>query len=57
MLHRPVLVHHDLLEGQRVTQLQLPAALQLQRKLAGVFLGKTWDVGIFEPDLTDHWNP
>jgi hypothetical protein len=53
---RPVLVHHGLLLGRRVTQLQLPAAQQLQTKLASVFLGRRLKQGgDADPDLSDHW--
>ena len=53
--YRPVLVHHDLLEGRRVTQLQESAAVQLQMKLATNFLGGKWRREDLHPDLSDHW--
>jgi hypothetical protein len=55
--YRPTLVEHESLEGNRVTQLQGPAAVQLQLKLATTFLGGKWNAEDLEPDLTDHWNP
>jgi hypothetical protein len=55
--HRPSLVHQEVLEGRRISQLQLPAALRLQEKLATTFLGGKWDPEDLHPDLSDHWNP
>jgi hypothetical protein len=54
--YRGCLVEHEVLEGKRVTQLQKPAAIRLQMKLATTFLGHTWDPEEFDPDLSDHWN-
>jgi hypothetical protein len=54
--YRAALVEHEVLEGRRVTQLQQPAAIRLQMKLATTFLGHTWDPEEFDPDLSDHWN-
>lgn len=54
--YRACLVEHEVLEANRVTQLQGPSAIQLQMKLATTFLGHTWDPEVFHPDLTDHWN-
>lgn len=53
--YRACLVEQETLEGKRVTQLQRPAAVRLQMKLATTFLGHTWDAEEFDPDLTDHW--
>ncbi|MGI8774091.1 MAG: hypothetical protein ACR2KQ_03585 [Actinomycetota bacterium] len=54
--YRATLVHQDVLEN-RITQLQGPAALQLQLKLATAFLGGKWDPDDLKPDQSDHWNP
>jgi hypothetical protein len=39
LLYYPVTLHHDFLEGQRVTQLAYEGARQLQRKLGAFFAG------------------
>lgn len=54
-LYRPELVRQADLEGKRVVQLQEPAAMQLQRKLARVFFGR--ELKDPHPDMTDHWHP
>lgn len=56
MPYRPVLIHHDLLEGRRVTQLQETGAIRLQQRIATTFLGGKWAAEDLKPDLTDHWN-
>jgi hypothetical protein len=55
VLYRPELVRQVDLDGRRVTQLQKPAAQQLQRRLARVFFGREMEDP--DPDMTDHWNP
>jgi hypothetical protein len=57
--YRTVLVHQDLLEDKRVTQLQLPAAIHLQTKLGTLFLGGGWKPEDIDPPpaMSDHWNP
>lgn len=54
--YRACLVEREVIEENRVTQLQRPAAVQLQLKLATTFLGGKWDPRDFDPDLSDHWN-
>jgi hypothetical protein len=54
--YRAALVEQRVLEQTRVTQLQRPAALQLQLKLATTFLGGKWNPDDLNPDLDDHWN-
>jgi hypothetical protein len=54
--YRPVLIHHDLLEGRRITQLQEGVAVRLQQKVATTFLGGKWAAEDLTPDLSDHWN-
>lgn len=53
--YQAALVYHDVLEGKRITQLKLPAAVRLQEKLATTFLGGKWNPDDLSPDLSDHW--
>jgi hypothetical protein len=54
-LSRPVLMLQDQLEGNRVVQLQFPAARQLCLKLAKVYAGINAEPEDVNPDMRDHW--
>jgi hypothetical protein len=52
LLYMPVTLHHDFLEGQRVSQLAYRGAQQLQRKLVWFYSG--WledDLDVFDPPM------
>lgn len=51
LLYMNVTLHHDIIEGQRITQLALPAAQQLQRKLVLFSSGLPVDRNEFKPPL------
>jgi hypothetical protein len=52
LLYMPVTLHHEFLEGQRVSQLAYRSAQQLQRKLVWFYSG--WleeDLDVFDPPM------
>lgn len=51
LLYMPVTLHHDMIEGQRVTQLSRVAAQQLQRKLAHYTTSMLLDREEFDPPM------
>jgi hypothetical protein len=51
LLYMPVSLHHELLEGQRVTQLAVEGARQLQSKLVWFASSLKLDRTTFEPPL------
>jgi hypothetical protein len=51
LLYMPVTLHHDLIEGQRVTQLAQEGARQLHRKLAHYATGWLEPRDFFDPPL------
>jgi hypothetical protein len=51
LLYYPVTLHHDFIEGNRVTQLALPGAQQLQRKLGIFYAGFEVDRHEFDPPM------
>jgi hypothetical protein len=58
VLYRPALVHMDILEGRRRSQLREPAVRQLQAKLVEVWTGSWTDPAQLKPPtMADHWNP
>jgi hypothetical protein len=50
-LYMPVTLHHDFLEGQRITQLAVEGARQLESKLVWFASGLKLDRATFEPPL------
>jgi hypothetical protein len=50
-LYLTVTLHHDLIDGQRIAQLQFPAAQQLQRKLVLFASGLPVDRNEFKPPM------
>jgi len=51
LLYMPVTLHHEFLEGQRVTQLAVEGARQLHRKLVWFSSSLLLDRATFEPPL------
>lgn len=51
LLYMPVALHHELIDGQRVTQLALEGARQLQRKLTWFVSGVLAPRAEFEPPV------
>lgn len=51
LLYMPVTLHHEFLEGQRVTQLTVEGARQLHRKLVWFASSLQLDRATFEPPL------
>ena len=51
LLYMTVILHHDIIEGQRMTQLAYPAAQQLQRKLVLFSSGLPVDRNEFKPPM------
>jgi len=52
LLYMPVTLHHDFLEGNRVSQLAYRGAQQLQRKLVWFYSGwLEYDLDVFEPPM------
>ncbi|MEX1046600.1 MAG: hypothetical protein WD757_04325 [Actinomycetota bacterium] len=57
LLFRPALVHSEILEGRRRSQMTEGGVQQLQAKLVEVATGRWLDPAQFEPAMADHWNP
>jgi hypothetical protein len=53
LLYYPVTVHHDFIEGNRITQLAYEGARQLQRKLGVFYAGFEVDRAELDPPWTD----
>jgi hypothetical protein len=51
LLYYPVTVHHDFLEGNRITQLAYEGARQLQHKLGAFYAGFDVDREEFDPPM------
>jgi hypothetical protein len=51
LLYYPVTVHHDFLEGNRITQLAYEGARQLQRKLGVFYAGFDVDRSELDPPM------
>lgn len=51
LLYYPVTLHHDFLEGNRITQLAYEGARQLQRKLGTFYAGFEVDRREFDPPM------
>jgi hypothetical protein len=51
LLYMTVILHHDIIEGQRITQLAYPAAQQMQRKLVLFSSGLPVDRNEFKPPM------
>lgn len=51
LLYMPVTLHHDMIDGQRVTQLAIEGARQLHRKLAWFATGLLVDRAEFQPAM------
>ena len=51
LLYMTVILHHDIIEGQRITQLAYAGAQQLQRKLVAFASGLLFDRSEFKPPM------
>lgn len=51
LLYMPVTLHHDFLDGQRVTQLAVEGARQLHRKLVWFATGLLESRAVFDPPM------
>jgi len=51
LLYMTVILHHDIIEGQRITQLAYEGAQQLQRKLVAFASGLLFNRSEFKPPM------